>query len=76
MSDPREGSAHWTKRMPERLWWRGEAHPSSKLKRTDVEAMRTAYYETNESARSLSRRFGVCPRTVREIVTYQKWKDA
>jgi predicted kinase len=52
MSDSREGENHWTHRMPERIWWRGERHHASKLTSENVTAIREATPTGEEEAMS------------------------
>lgn len=67
-----QGDRHWTRRTPERQH-RGEARAGHKLTERQVRELR-AHRELGATFAALARHYGLCTRTVREIVFRTKWK--
>lgn len=56
---------------------KGEAHPSAKLTEENVREIRALYRRSSQTHGSiaLARRFGVCSRTIRNVVKGDTWSE-
>lgn len=66
------GDSHWSRRHPEKMA-RGEAVGGAKLTAAQVSEIRSRHAE-GEASYSLGPRFGVSPRTIRDITSGKLWK--
>ena len=70
------GEEHWTRKKPWLIehYSRGEAHPQSKLKNSDVLEIRRLYNAGGQTHRSLARKFSVDPALIGLILNGRIWK--